>query len=139
MAGEKKLYIRIPETLVEVSKELYSEYFAIERRLQTLEEKDVRHGLTSLEQLCTQEFTADEVIVDRSAESLEDQVVKKLMVEKVKRCIGWLPRADRDLINALYYEGLSEYQISQRLGIPQRTVNYRKQRILEKLRELLSK
>lgn len=37
MAEQKKYYIRVPESLVEVSEELYSEYHRIERHLSTLE------------------------------------------------------------------------------------------------------
>ena len=43
--AEKKYYVHIPGTIVEVSKEIYEEYYHLDRKLRTLEEKDQRHGL----------------------------------------------------------------------------------------------
>ena len=139
MAGENKLYIRIPGTLVEVSKELYSEYFAIERRLQTLEEKDERHGLASLDDLQTGEFTAEEVIIDRNAKALEDCVITKIMADKVKRCVERLSKAEQDIVYTIYYDGLSEREAAKKMGIPYMTLHDRKMKILNKLKKLMEK
>ena len=87
MAEQKKYYIRVPEALVEVSKELYSEYHRIERHLSTLEEKDERHSLVSFSGLDTCRASIEEAIADRSVEPLEDQVIAKLMATKLNRCL----------------------------------------------------
>ena len=104
MAEQKKYYIRVPEALVEVSKDLYSEYHKLERHLSTLEEKDARHGLVPLNGLETRRASIEETIADRNAEPIEDQVIAKLMAVKLRRCINMLPSAERELIREILEE-----------------------------------
>lgn len=139
MADEKKYYIHVPGALVEVSKELYSEYHRIERHLLTLEEKDRRNGVTHLYDLNTGKYPVEDVIVNRYADSLEEHVIAKLMADKVKRCVNLLPKSEQDLIHAIYYEGYSERQIAEQMGIPYMTLHDRKRKILGKLKKLLEK
>ena len=51
--------------------------------------------------------------------------------------MGKLEHDEASLIHALFYEGLSERQLSKRTGIPQRTIHDRKRRILVKLHKLM--
>ena len=139
MAEQKKYYIRVPEALVEVSKDLYSEYHKIERHLSTLKEKDARYGLVSLSSLETRRASIEETIPDRNAEPVEDQVVIKLMAVKLKRCINRLPSAERELIRAIYFEGMSERELAGKTGIHYMTLHSRKKKILRKLKNMLEK
>ena len=63
--AEKKYYIRVPEALVEVSKEIYVEFYRSERRLRTLEEKDQRNGLISYNAFDTDEGLGEEYVERR--------------------------------------------------------------------------
>ena len=139
MAEQRKYYIRVPEALVEVSKDLYSEYHRIERHLSTLEEKDARHGLVSLSGLDTRRASIEETIADQNTEPIEDQVIAKLMAAKLKRCINMLPLAERELIRAIYYDGMSERQVASKTGIHYMTLPSRKKRILGKLKKMMEK
>ena len=139
MAEQRKYYIRVPEALVEVSKDLYSEYHRIERHLSTLEEKDARHGLVSLSGLDTRRASIEETIADQNTEPIEDQVIAKLMAAKLKRCINMLPLAERELIRAIYYDGMSERQVASKTGIHYMTLHSRKKRILGKLKKMMEK
>ena len=58
---------------------------------------------------------------------------------ELRRCLALLDEPDRQLIHALYFEGLSERKYAKRIGIPQRTINDRRRRVLRKLKELLEK
>lgn len=44
---------------------------------------------------------------------------------------------EQELIQALFFRGLSERKWSEECGIPQKTINDRKQRILAKLKKML--
>ena len=48
-----------------------------------------------------------------------------------------LTDAERKLIHALYFEQMSERQFSQIVGVSQQAINYRKRKILSKLRRVL--
>ena len=138
MAGKEKYYIRVPQALVEVSEEVYSEYHSIERHLETLDEKDERHGLVSYSALDDGELVGEDIVSDPCAESVEEKTISQLMIDKLRHCIQSLSPPERSLIQAIYYEGLSERQFSKRSGIPQKTVNNRKRKILSKLKKSMT-
>lgn len=72
-------------------------------------------------------------------ESVEDSVVKTVMIEKMLECLTFLTPEERDLISALFFEGKSERQLAKQTGVPQRTINSRKDKILGKLKKLIEK
>lgn len=74
--------------------------------------------------------------VDES-EDVEDKALKNLMIEKLLKLLKELDSDEWGIIDAIYYKGKSEREFSAETGIPQKTVNYRKRKILAKLRKLL--
>lgn len=137
MAEHKKYYIHVPGTLVEVSEGVYFAYYQEKRRGRTLREKDERNGAVSYDGLDTPELTGQEMIPDRDAVSVEDAAIANILRDRLHRCLDALDEPDRQLIQALYFEGLSERKYAKRVGIPQRTINDRRRRVLRKLKELL--
>ncbi len=73
------------------------------------------------------------------SESVENQAVTAVMVERMMACIRMLPLEERNLIRELFFRNKSERQLSAETGIPQMTIHYRKRKILKKLRKLLEK
>lgn len=70
-------------------------------------------------------------------EDVDEVVVKKMMLDKLRRCLDALSKAEMELITALFFDELTERQYSEKTGIPQKTVNDRRHRILAKLKKLL--
>ena len=130
MAERKVHYIRIEGTLVEVNKEIYDTYYGIERHAKTLDEKDERNGKVSYNAMDTDEMLGEDMIPDLNSPSVEDIVVTRMMREKLR---------EQEMVNALFFECMSEREFSYKSGVPQRTVNYRKRRTLCKLKKLLKK
>ena len=137
MAEHKKYYINVPGALVEVSEGVYFAYYQEKRRGRTLREKDERNGAVSYDELDTPELTGQEMIPDRDAVSVEDAALANILREKLHRCLALLDEPDRQLIQALYFEGLSERKYAKRVEIPQQTISDRKRRILARLKKLL--
>lgn len=137
--AEKKYYIRVPEALVEVSEEVYKASRYMDRHFQTLEEKDARNRVFSYDALDTEDMLGAELFPDQATSSIEDQVIASMMTAKLRRCIALLPEEDRKLIQAIYYDGLSEREVSKHEGIPQTTVSYRLRQILRKLQDLFER
>ena len=137
MAEHKKYYIHVPGALVEVSEGVYFAYYQEKRRGRTLKEKDERNGAVSYDGLDTPELTGQEMIPDRDAVSVEDAALANILREKLHRCLALLDEPDRQLIQALYFEGLSERKYAKRVEIPQQTISDRKRRILARLKKLL--
>ena len=137
--AEKKYYIHIPGTIVEVSKEIYEEYYHLDRKLRTLEEKDQRHGLIHYNNFDTDDSLGEEIITEWTAESVEETVIRNLMIANLRVHLAKLPVIERDLIHAIFYDQISEADIGKRLGISQKAVNKRKKKILQKLQKLFNK
>ena len=137
MAEQKKYYIHVPGALVEVSEDIYFAYYQEKRRGRTLREKDERNGAISYDGLDTPELSGQEMIPDRDAVSVEDAAIANILRGELRRCLALLDEPDRQLIQALYFEGLSEREYAKRVGVPQRTINDRRHRALRKLKKLL--
>ena len=137
MAEQKKYYIHVPGALVEVSEDIYFAYYQEKRRGRTLREKDERNGAISYDGLDTPELSGQEMIPDRDAVSVEDAAIANILRGELRRCLALLDEPDRQLIHALYFEGLSERKYAKRVEIPQQTISDRKRRILARLKKLL--
>lgn len=109
----------------------------MDRHFQTLEEKDARNQLFSYDAFDTDEMLGAELFPDQSSSSMEDQVIAEMMAAKLRRCIALLPEEDRKLIQAIYYDGLSEREVAKRDGIPRMTIKYRLGQIVRKLQILI--
>ena len=133
----KKYVIRIQKRLVEVEKTIYYTYYGMKRKEKTLWEKDERNGVFLFSNLDTGETTGEEAISDSNAPSIEDIVVEKLMVENLHCCIKLLDQAEQELINALFFQCLSEREYAKLIGISQKGINKRRTKILSKLRKLM--
>jgi RNA polymerase sigma factor (sigma-70 family) len=134
---DKKYYIPIDGRKVEVTREFYKAYRRMERREQYLEERDAAHGKALYSQLDTEETTGEEMIPDRDAVPIEEAVALTLMVDKLHACMDQLTAKERDLLSDVYYLGLSQRRIAEKLGISQPAVKKRHDRIIAKLRRLI--
>ena len=139
MAEEKKYYIKLQGELIEVSKEVYLAYYRMERSARVVVEKDQRNGTVLFSDLDTQEFLTAEMFQDQDAVPVEEIVIGSVMKEKLRQCLQTLPQQEHDMIYALYFEGLSERQLSDRTGVHFMTIHARKVRTLQKLKKLMSK
>ena len=136
--AEKKIYhIRNSQTSVEVNREVHYAYHSVERHLRTLNDKDKRNGKISYDNLDTEDSLGEEIIPDRDAVSVEDAAIALVMRQQLHKALRLLPESEQELIYAIYFQGLSERKLSQRMGIHYMTIHSRKVKILQKLRKLL--
>lgn len=134
---------------IEVSTEIYDNYIKYDRkyryftddlkqeRIIVNQEKETVKVIASREDSydrltceCEKEF-ADEL------ECTEEEAIKNLMIEKLLKSLGELNSSELELIDAIYYKGKTEREFSAETGIPQKTINYRKHKILVKLKKLI--
>ena len=133
MESSKKYTLFAFRCQVEVSEEVYRAYYQMLRQERTLAEKDIRNGTVSYNALDTDEITGEEMMPDVHTCSVEDAAIKNLLCEKMYRCLALLTAEERDLIHALYFEGLTERKLALRTGIAQKTINDRKTTAFEPL------
>lgn len=109
----------------------------LEDRFQYLCKKDIRHGKVSYSDLDTGELLGEEMIPDFSMQPLEDNAICNIMLENLRQCLFRLSLPEQTLIRTIYYQGLTERQAAEQLGLPYMTVHDRKVRILQKLKRML--
>ena len=71
------------------------------------------------------------------AVDVAETVVHAVMVDRLKAALPLLSDGEQTLINAIFFEELSEREVGLRLGITQSVVNKRKAKILAKLRKIM--
>ncbi len=67
----------------------------------------------------------------------DNTVLKKLEIEALRKALSALSDTDKALVQALFYEGLTEQEYASQVGISQQMINRKKQRILKLLKKLL--
>lgn len=123
---------------VEVSDEVYLAYTQLDRRERYLmEEVEVDRKL-SLEKLLKSGVPLERLGMEKSP-SAEDIVLQNEAWQQREQLLSQLSEAlsreEWQMIQALYWEGVSAREYARRLGVYHRTVLYWRDKILEKLRQ----
>lgn len=71
-------------------------------------------------------------------EDVEKKAVHKVLVERLYDCLIFLPESDRELIEMLYFENMTERECAEILCVSEQNLHKKKQRILFKLNKLLN-
>ena len=131
-----KLFIPVQGCLLEVVREQYADFYKEKERWRYLQKLDTNHSLLSLEGFTDSEENALDFIVD-GAVDVAETVVHAVMVDRLKAALSSLSDSEQTLIQAIFFEELSEREVGLRLGITQSVVNKRKAKILAKLRKIM--
>ena len=75
-------------------------------------------------------------IIDEAVDVAET-VVHAVMVDRLKTALRLLSDSEWVLVNAIFFEELSEREAGLRLGMTQSVVNKRKAKILAKLKKII--
>lgn len=93
-------------------------------------------NVISFHSLDTEEFCGEEILIDHS-EDVAEQVAHKMMIEKLTAVLPLLTDDERELIQAIYFDEMTEREYAEKTGVYRNAVHKRKVRILEKLKKLL--
>jgi len=132
-------YIKIKETQIPVTEEVYKAYCKGERKERYFRESDIRNQTFFYDALDTEELNGSEMFWDASAESVEDAVEKHILLEKLKRSVSALSDEEQELLCRLYVYGDSLRQLARTMQVPLTTLHGRHQRLLHKLKNFLEK
>ena len=134
MADKEKYMIKVEGKLVEVTPDVYYAYFRMERQERWQEEKQQGHAVMSYDALDDGETVGVEVVPDLTTPSMEEAVMTREIHEKLHRALDALPKAERELIQAIYFDGFTEKEYAVSSGLSQQGGSYRLRKILSKLR-----
>ena len=136
MADKEKYIIKVEGKLVEVTPDVYDTYFRMERQERGQEEKKVYNKVMSYDALDDAEKKAIDNIPDADNTSLEEIVIANDMKNRLHRALGMLPKGERELLQAIYFQGKTEEKYGNEVGISQRGVSYQRKKALSNLRTI---
>ena len=120
---------------VEVAEDVYLAYSQADRRERYVREEQFSGKILSLEQMAEDDLLSD--YVGAEEEALEREQAQSLAERKEMLLLAMLSLndADRELINALFFDGVSTRDYAARIRITQRAVIKRRDRILRDLKK----
>ena len=131
-----KLFIPVQGCLLEVVREQYADFYKEKERWRYLQKLDTNHSLLSLEGFTDSEGNVLDFVIDETVDVAET-VAHAVMLDRLKAALHLLSGSEQALINAIFFEGLSEREVGLRLGVTQSVVNKRKAKTLAKLRKII--
>jgi len=134
---KKKYLIPVDGKLYETTKEIYEVYYQMDRRERYLEERDIKNGVMNFGDIEDTNDSAEERIVDENT-NIEMEVIDKILYRAVLDAMSSLSEEENWLIQELFFYGQKERELSRKTGIPRKTINYRKQKALSKIRKFIN-
>lgn len=134
---DEKYTLLVSGRRVSVTKEVYKAYYHCRDREKYLDKLAEDNNL-SLEG-CIENGVSVEYIISTMMESMEDAIIRNMMIAKLRRCLEMLDKPDRTIIVELYLRGKSERQLFKETGIPRMTIHDRRDKILRKLKKMMDK
>ena len=132
---ERQRYmLRINDTLVEVTREVYLAWYQAGRKERYQVEKMQRHGVCSMEELQEKGYDCSFSVV-----SPEEIVIRLSEIQKLEEAMGYLAKEEAELITLLFFEEFTVKETAQYFGCCTKTIRNRRKKVLEKLKELLQK
>ena len=128
---------------VEVPEDVYLAYAQADRRERYVREEMEAGKLLSLDKLLEDEVPLEPFGVELAL-SAEDTTLEReegsetaKQLKKLTEALSGLNTAERQLLQTLYFEGIPAREYARQLGVYHRTVLYRRDKLLEKLRRML--
>lgn len=128
---------------VEVPEDVYRAYAQVDRRERYVREEMESGKLLSLDKLLEDDVPLEPLGVDL-VPSAEDTTLEQeessetaMQLKKLTEALSGLNTAERQLLQALYFEGIPAREYARQLGVYHRTVLYRRDKLLEKLRRMI--
>lgn len=128
-------FINLGHSVMETDEASYKAFYKERRREKYLIEEAIKNGEVSFDALDSTNFdeNAEDAFAIDDSEPLDEKIMRKIMIEKLPEAIATLNDEEKELIKQIYFNHISEREISRRTGTPLTSVNNRKKKALKKL------
>ena len=134
--AEKRYFIPVDGKYYETTKEVYEVYYQMDRRERYLEERDLNKGVINFCDIDNEDYSAEEILSDKDTD-IEEEVINSVLIKTVLEAMSLLSEEEKWLIQELFFCGKSERELTRNTGIPRKTINYRKEKALSKIRKFI--
>jgi len=131
-----KLFLPLHGMLMEVTENVYREFYKEERHQKYLMERGAENRDISYDSLSIDEMERMRYMVDANYD-VEDTVLDKVLIEAILRALPLLSDEEQTLIHQYYYDELSESQLGRLYGVSQQAISKRLQKIQQKIKKML--
>lgn len=129
----KRYFIYVNNYLMEVTYENYKSYHKLNEHEKYVVKRDKKKGVVLVPEI--PEFFKLKSDIDLSGGIDQEEIQEHK--KKVLEALDLIDNKDQEIIRAIYFEGLTERKLAQRLCISQPAVHKKKVRILKKLKLLI--
>lgn len=134
---DKYVLRMIDGSLVEVSREVYLEWYQSKRRERYQAECDRKYGVCSLNELKEKKKICGLSISE--GKNVEETILQNLYMEKVREILRSLSAEDSRLIEMLYFRDATVIETARIFECSRRTIQNRRKRILNQLCRAMQK
>lgn len=130
-----KKFIPLHGMLMEVTPEQYIDFYRLRNRQRYLDKRSAEKGDISIDMLTMSGFNGVDILI--SGVDIAEQVTNQMMLDKLRDGLGLLTEDEMELIEALFYKGMTEREYAQKNGVYHNAIHKKKMRILRKLKTFL--
>lgn len=141
MRGKKpkereKYFIRLDgDMLVEVDREIYLEWYQSKRKERYQKERDREYGVFSIEKLHEKGYFPEQSL---NRDTTLEAVLRSEYRDRLENTLRKLPEQDIRLVRFLYFDEMTVKKTAEIFGCSRKTIQNRRRRILEKMKNLMS-
>lgn len=133
----KEYYIFVDGDLIPVSQEIHQIYKHYRNKEEYAQRRKQKGLELSLERL-RESGAPNSIFLNAVIEPAEDIAIRAVLIEKMLTALKHLPKEDKLLLYKLYFEGISVRELARQKGVYHRSIIYRRDQALEKLRTLMN-
>lgn len=133
----KEFKVRINKEIIYVNEDVYIVYYKMGRRERYLNEVSIKKDL-SYNHLMAQDYPV-ELKMSEQQEFIEDEIIKKIMIDEMLIAIHALTEYEKMIINEIFFCETSIRKLANNLNISKSTLHEQKEKILKKLRKIIIK
>lgn len=126
MSDKKYIYVKKVDVLVEVSEEVYKEYWKYTEKEKYFEKCEKT------------KISIDDVVLDSSF-NLEDYIMKKMMIDKLNIALSKLSDEEYKIIINIFFYSKTERALAKEINCCNIKLHNKKVKILKKLKDIISK
>ena len=132
---EKKRFVPVQGCLLEVDENTYKEIYREYERNRYVQKLERENTVCRAEAIGNNEAVSADVAT--SKDDLENQVINRVMVEKLASALQQLEPEESVIIDLVYYKGMSKRSAAKLIGFTQSTMEYKMKKLIRKLKAIM--
>ena len=132
---KKEYFLYVKGKAVKVNQEIYRTYCRITEHEKYFQRKDWKYNVFPFSVFDYDGHFVDNIIDEKI--DLEKIVEVKMQIEELHKALNTLTQEERELMEAIFYKEESLRSISRKEKVSYQAIGKRRDKILEKLREIL--